>query len=136
MAGGHTLLACVSRRISSCRFSPPKITGKARAAKPDAQSVERLTAEREVTGSIPGAGPILRVLKYLRNEGTVFALQVAGLSRGSDDHVEMAVPSPVGDVKVVSPISTFVLNTLTLKKRCFFFLADYHTACLPYISQV
>ena len=28
-----------------------------------AQSVERLTAEREVTGSIPGAGPLLRVLK-------------------------------------------------------------------------
>ena len=28
-----------------------------------AQLVERLTAEREVTGSIPGAGPILRVLK-------------------------------------------------------------------------
>ena len=28
-----------------------------------AQSVERLTAEREVVGSIPGAGPTLRVLK-------------------------------------------------------------------------
>ena len=28
-----------------------------------AQSVERLTAEREVVGSIPGAGPILRVLE-------------------------------------------------------------------------
>ena len=28
-----------------------------------AQSVERLTAEREVAGSIPGAGPILGVLK-------------------------------------------------------------------------
>ena len=82
-----------------------------------AQSVERLTAEREVAGSIPGAGPILRVLKYLRNEGTVFALQTAGPSRDSDDHVEMAVPSPVGDVKIVSPISTFVLNTLTLKKK-------------------
>jgi len=27
------------------------------------QSVERLTAEGEVAGSIPGAGPILRVLK-------------------------------------------------------------------------
>ena len=27
----------------------------------------------------------------------------------------MEVPSPVGDVKVVSPISNFVLNTLTLK---------------------
>ena len=40
----------------------------------------------------------------------------AGPSRGSDDHVEMTVPSPVRDVKIVSPISTFVLNTLTLKK--------------------
>ena len=28
-----------------------------------AQSVERLTAEWEVAGLIPGAGPILRVLK-------------------------------------------------------------------------
>ena len=28
-----------------------------------AQSVEHLTAERKVAGSIPGAGPILRVLK-------------------------------------------------------------------------
>ena len=28
----------------------------------------------------------------------------------------MVVPSPVGDVKIVCPISTFVLNTLTLKK--------------------
>ena len=28
-----------------------------------AQSVERLTAEREVAGSIPGAGSLLRVLK-------------------------------------------------------------------------
>ena len=31
-----------------------------------AQSAERLTAEREVAGSIPGAGPILRVLKQER----------------------------------------------------------------------
>ena len=28
---------------------------------------------------------------------------------------KMAVPSPLGDVKIVSPISTFVLNTLTRK---------------------
>ena len=48
-------------------------------------------------------------------------VQTAGPSRGSDDHVEMAVPSPVGGVKIVSPISTFVLNTLTLKKSAFFF---------------
>ena len=42
-----------------------------------AQSVKRVTAEREVAGSIPGAGPILRVLKYLRNEGTTYVLQAA-----------------------------------------------------------
>ena len=52
------------------------------------QSVERLTAEQEVVGSIPGAGPILRVLKSLRNEGTAFDLQAARPSRGSDDHVK------------------------------------------------
>ena len=58
----------------------------------------------------------------MRNEGTAFALQTAGPSHGSDDHVDMAVPSPVGDVKIVSPISTFALNTLTLKKSAFLFL--------------
>ena len=46
-------------------------------------------------------------------------LQTAGLSHGSDDHVEMAVPSPVGDIKMVSPISTSMLNTLTLKTVLF-----------------
>ena len=50
--------------------------------------VERLTAQREVVGSIPGAGPTLMVLKWLRNEGTVFTLQMARPSRGSDDHVK------------------------------------------------
>ena len=39
------------------------------------QSVERLTVEREVTGSIPGAGLILRVL---RNEATTFAMRANG----------------------------------------------------------
>ena len=52
------------------------------------QSVERLTAEREVEGSIPRDGPTLRVLKQLRNEGTPFTLQMARPSRGSDDHVK------------------------------------------------
>ena len=52
---------------------------------------------------------------------------MAGPSRGSDDHVEMAVPSPVGDVKIVSPISTFVLNTLTLKKKGGFFLCFFRS---------
>ena len=37
----------------------------------------------------------------------------------------MAVPSPVGDVKIVSPIGTFVLNTLTLKKCIFFVLNNF-----------
>ena len=36
-------------------------------------------------------------------------------SRGLDDHIEMVVPYPEGNVITVSPIiSTFVLNTLTL----------------------
>ena len=38
-----------------------------------AQLVERLTVEREVTGSIPGAGLLLRV-HVLRNEATAFAI--------------------------------------------------------------
>ena len=39
-----------------------------------AQSVDCLTAEREVAGSVSGARRILRVLKWMRNEGTAFAL--------------------------------------------------------------
>ena len=68
-------------------------------------------------GSIPRAGPILRVLKQLRNEGTPIAMHAAGPSRGSDDQGKMVVSSALGDVhvKIVSPISTFVLNTLMLK---------------------
>ena len=48
-----------------------------------AQSVEHVTAEREVTGSFPGGRTNIQ-----RNEGTPFALQAARPSRGSDDHVK------------------------------------------------
>ena len=82
-----------------------------------AQSVGRLTAEREVADSIPGAGPLLRVLKWLINEGTPFALQVAGPSRGLDDNVKWGsmVSSRRRKKIIVYLISTFVQNTLTLK---------------------
>ena len=40
-----------------------RISGHDRRAAGLPQSVERLTVEREVMGSIPGARPILRVLK-------------------------------------------------------------------------
>lgn len=77
--------------------------------------ISRLTVE----GSIPGAGPLLRVLKQLRNEGTYFAqrlnnlrLEFFGLPR------KMTVPSPLGDPKIVPSIST--LNTFTLKVKCVF----------------
>ena len=53
-----------------------------------AQLVERLTEEQEMAGPIPVAGPTLRSLKWLRNEGTAFALQMARPSRGWDDHVK------------------------------------------------
>ena len=67
-----------------------------------AQSVNhyRLTADqREFVGSIPGTRPILRVLKQLRNERISFALITARPSRGLDDHIKIAVPSPRGEVK-------------------------------------
>ena len=39
-------------------------------------------------------------------------------SRGSNDHVKMAVPSLVEEVNIVSRLSAFVFNTLI---KCFFF---------------
>ena len=39
-------------------------------------------------------------------------LQMIRPSYGSDDHIEMALLSPVGDIK--SLISTFVLNKLSI----------------------
>lgn len=51
-----------------------------------AQSVERLTVERDVAGSIPGAEPILGV--SLKITGTSFALQTTGTLRGSGGHVK------------------------------------------------
>lgn len=56
-------------------------------------------------------------------KGTPFTLQEAGPLHGSDDHVKMLVPFPypVGEVKILSPIRTFVLNTLTLVQiKCIF----------------
>ena len=53
-----------------------------------AQSVEHLTAEREVAGSIPGTRPTLWVLKCLRYGGTAFALQMARTLHCSDDHIK------------------------------------------------
>ena len=61
-----------------------------------AKSVERLTAMREVKGSIPEAGPILGVLKKRRNDGIVLALQTARPSHGSDDHIKK-ISGSVGD---------------------------------------
>ena len=76
-----------------------------------------MTTEREVAGLIPGAEAILRVLKKLRNDSIPFALQEARPSHGSGDHINGDPDSSrliVGDVNIVSPVSTFVLNTLTL----------------------
>ena len=49
---------------------------------------------------------------------------------------KMVVPSPLGDVKIVSPISTFVLNTLTLKKKVHFFLVQSICNLRPQIRYV
>ena len=53
---------------------------------------------------------------------------------------KMAVPSPLGDVKIVSPISTFVLNTLTLKWKCILTHLPLNRPCgstffLPFVTS-
>ena len=60
---------------------------------------------------------ILGVLKSLGNEGTSLALQVARPSRHSDYYTKMAVLSLLGDVKILSPISTFMLRWLNTVLR-------------------
>ena len=60
----------------------------------------RSIEEREIVTLILGTGPILRVLKNLRNKGTVFVLQTARPSPGVDDHwSSMMFRSPVGASK-------------------------------------
>ena len=86
-----------------------------------AQSVERLTAELEVVGSIIWAEPILR------KEGTSFALQTARPSRSWDDHVKWRLRLHKETQNMVFSISTFVLNTLTLKLS-FFLYHDFHAS--------
>ena len=47
----------------------------------------------------------------------------------------MAVSSPVGDVKIVSLISTFVLNALTLKERIFLFFFFFWSSWMGNLLQ-
>ena len=46
----------------------------------------------------------------------------------------MAVPSPPGEVKMVSPIITFMLNTLTLKENTFVFANTRHNETGPQVA--
>ena len=81
-----------------------------------AQLVECLIEEQEVVGLIfPWARSILWVLKLLTNEGTDFALQMAGSSHGSDDHIKWWSHLQKGGVKNSVPNKCFCANTLTLK---------------------
>ena len=67
-----------------------------------------------MVGLIPGAG--LRVFKKRRNEGTAFALQKVREPHGSNDNIKWQ--GLQWEIKIVTPISTFVLSILTLK-HCF-----------------
>lgn len=53
-------------------------------------------------------------------EGTVFALKTAKPSRGSDGHVEMAILSPFGHVKIVPSIIVLAARNKTLIDVVFF----------------
>ena len=46
----------------------------------------------------------------------------------------MAVPSPEGEVKMVSSIITFVLNTLILKESTFVFANTRHNETGPQVA--
>ena len=58
-------------------------------------------------------GKIIRVLKELRNEVTAFGLQMAIPLHGLSD--QLMVSFLMGDISIVSLISTFVLIKLTLQ---------------------
>ena len=49
------------------------------------------------------------LLKITEKLGTAFALQTARPSLGSDEHVKMAAPPPIGDVKTRLSVNTFEL---------------------------
>ena len=85
--------------------------------------LERLTAERRVTGSIPGTEPTLRVLKWMRNEDTAFALQMARPSRAS-------VPPPRRDVKNSVPNQYFRAKYVDTEIK-FFVIINRSTASWP-----
>ena len=62
-------------------------------------------------------------------KGTSFAQQTARLSRGSDDHVKWRSrlqKETFGDVKKVSPISTFLLKILTLQQSAFIIIIIFN----------
>jgi len=86
-----------------------------------AQSVERLIAELEVVGWIIWTEPILR------KEGTSFALQTARPSHSWDDHVKWWLRLQKETQNMLFSISTFVLNTLTLKLS-FLLHHDFHAS--------
>ena len=91
-----------------------------------AQLVQRLNAELEIASSILGARPSLVVSRGLNKnncEMKVLPLPRKGLdaSRGTyNRRHKVAVPSLKVGVKIVSSISTLVLNSLTFKESAFF----------------
>ena len=60
--------------------------------------VNSYSVEREISGSISSVGSILRILKYLRNKGTSFALHCPTLEWHHDDYL-YPVLSLEGDIK-------------------------------------
>ena len=88
--------------------------------------VQRLNAELEIASSILGARPSLVVSRGLNKnncEMKVLSLPREGLdaSRGSYKRPhKVAVPSLTVGVKIVSSISTLVLNSSTSKESAFF----------------
>ena len=87
-------------------------------------------------GRITSVGTALDCRAEGRNEGTSLVLQTARPSSGSDDHVKRRSRIRKETYKrLVSSISTFVLNTLTLILSAFVFIVfvysfDWTFSCL------
>ena len=79
-----------------------------------AQSVERVTAEREDAGSIPRAGP--KKWRYFLYPAGGWTLALLGWPR------KMADPSPVRDVKNIVPSEYFRSKYIDTQIKCIWFL--------------
>ena len=97
-----------------------------------APSVERLTAEREGAGSIPGTGPTLGVLKSLRNEGIALdckTVRIIAYSRTREQSNKRSGTRMKHALRACEARALHALKTLTSRFTDFFTDFEKTTDC-------